>query len=108
ARPREDVARGAVARAPADGARAADSISDCVRDAEILLTSLPGPPQVDAVLCGADGGESAIAAMTPGSIVVDMSTSSLEVGRKARAAAAGAGGELLDGPLGRPASRRRV
>ncbi|MGZ4295174.1 MAG: NAD(P)-binding domain-containing protein, partial [Solirubrobacteraceae bacterium] len=66
----------ALARAAADGARAAESVVDCVRDAEILLTSLPGPPQVEAVLCGHGG---AIAAMTPGSLVIDMSTSSLEV-----------------------------
>ncbi|MGZ4165913.1 MAG: NAD(P)-dependent oxidoreductase [Solirubrobacteraceae bacterium] len=86
----------ALARAAADGARAAESVVDCVRDAEILLTSLPGPPQVEAVLCGRGG---AIAAMTPGSLVIDMSTSSLEVGRRAQAAAAAAGVDLLDAPV---------
>jgi 3-hydroxyisobutyrate dehydrogenase len=89
----------ALARAAADGARPAESVADCVRDAEILLTSLPGPPQVEAVLCGAGGGESAIAAMPPGSLVVDMSTSSLEVGRRARATADAAGIQLLDAPV---------
>jgi 3-hydroxyisobutyrate dehydrogenase len=67
-----------------------------VRDAEIVLTSLPGPPQVEAVLCGSDG---AIAAMAPGTVAVDMSTSSLEVGRRARAAAQAAGVQLLDAPV---------
>jgi 3-hydroxyisobutyrate dehydrogenase len=94
-----DLDRDALERAAADGARAADGIADCVRDAEILLTSLPGPPQVEAVLCGAGGSESAIAAMTPGAVVVDMSTSSLEVGRRARAAADAAGVALLDAPV---------
>ena len=94
-----DLDPDALERAAADGARAADGVADCVRDAEILLTSLPGPPQVEAVLCGAGGGESAIAAMTPGSLVVDMSTSSLEVGRRARAAADAAGVTLLDAPV---------
>ncbi len=94
-----DLDPDALARAAADGARAAESVADCVRDAEILLTSLPGPPQVEAVLCGAGGGESAIAAMAPGSLVVDMSTSSLEVGRRARAAADAAGIGLLDAPV---------
>ena len=42
----------ALARAAAGGARPAASVADCVRDAEILITSLPGPPQVEAVLCG--------------------------------------------------------
>ena len=94
-----DLDPDALERAAADGARAADGVADCVRDAEILLTSLPGPPQVEAVLCGAGQGESAIAAMTPGSLVVDMSTSSLEVGRRARAAADAAGVALLDAPV---------
>jgi 3-hydroxyisobutyrate dehydrogenase len=94
-----DLDPDALGRAAADGARAAVGVADCVRDAEILLTSLPGPPQVDAVLCGAGGSESAIAAMTPGSVVVDMSTSSLEVGRRARAAADAAGVALLDAPV---------
>ena len=86
----------ALARAAADGARPAESVADCVREAEILLTSLPGPPQVEAVLCGPGG---AIAAMVPGSLVIDMSTSSLEVGRRARAAADAAGIALLDAPV---------
>jgi 3-hydroxyisobutyrate dehydrogenase len=86
----------ALARTAADGARPAESVADCVRDAEILLTSLPGPPQVEAVLCGAGG---AIAGMPPGSVAVDMSTSSLEVGRRARAAAEAAGVHLLDAPV---------
>lgn len=94
-----DLDADALARAAADGARPAESIADCVRGAEILLTSLPGPPQVEAVLCGSNGSGSAIAAMAPGSIVVDMSTSSLEVGRRARAAADAAGVELLDAPV---------
>jgi 3-hydroxyisobutyrate dehydrogenase len=91
-----DLDAEALARAAADGARPADTVADSVRDAEILLTSLPGPPQVQAVLCGRDG---AIAAMAPGSIVVDMSTSSLEVGRRARADATAAGVHLLDAPV---------
>jgi 3-hydroxyisobutyrate dehydrogenase len=94
-----DLDAEALARAAAHGARPAESIVDCVRDAEILLTSLPGPPQVEAVLCGAGGSESAIAAMPPGSLAVDMSTSSLEVGRRARAAADAAGVQLLDAPV---------
>ncbi len=91
-----DVDADALGRSAADGARPAHSVADCVRGAEIVLTSLPGPPQVEAVLCGSDG---AIAAMAPGSVAVDMSTSSLEVGRRARAAAEAAGVQLLDAPV---------
>jgi 3-hydroxyisobutyrate dehydrogenase len=91
-----DLDPDALARSAADGARPAESVADCARDAGILVTSLPGPPQVEAVLCGAGG---AIAAMAPGSVAVDMSTSSLEVGRRARAAAEAAGVHLLDAPV---------
>jgi 3-hydroxyisobutyrate dehydrogenase len=94
-----DLDSEALARAAADGARPAVTVADCVRDAEILLTSLPGPAQVEAVLCGSASERSAIAAMAPGSIVVDMSTSSLEVGRRARAEAAATGVHLLDAPV---------
>ena len=91
-----DLDAGAVARAAADGASPADSIAACVRDAEILVSSLPGPPQVQAVLCGADG---ALAAMTRGALVIEMSTSSLEVGRDIQAAAATAGVAVIDAPV---------
>jgi 3-hydroxyisobutyrate dehydrogenase len=91
-----DLDAGALARAAADGARPADGIPDCVSHAEILVTSLPGPPQVDAVLCGPGG---AIASLPPGSLVVEMSTSSLEVGRTARTAATAAGVQMIDAPV---------
>ncbi len=48
------------------------------------------------MLCGAGG---AIAALPEGSLVVDMSTSSLEVGRTVQAAAAAAGVQLIDAPV---------
>lgn len=90
----------ALARSANDGARPASSVTDCIADAEILVTSLPGPAQVDAVLCGdGNGNGGAIAAMAPGSLVVEMSTSSLEIGRKTQAAAAAAGAALIDAPV---------
>src|ERR1700727_807248 len=48
---------------------------------------------------GPPSAPSASAAMAPGSIVVDMSTSSLEVGRRARAEAGAAGVDFLDAPV---------
>jgi 3-hydroxyisobutyrate dehydrogenase len=90
----------ALERAAADGARPAGGVADCVAGAEVLITSLPGPPQVQDVLCGsAHGDAGAIAAMAPGSLIVEMSTSSLEVGRRAQAAAAAAGLALIDAPV---------
>ncbi|MEO8967009.1 MAG: NAD(P)-dependent oxidoreductase [Solirubrobacteraceae bacterium] len=86
----------ALLRAREAGARAASSVADCAAGAEMLVTSLPGPPQVDLVLNGPEG---AIAALAPGSLVIEMSTSSLEVGRRARAQAAERGVELIDAPV---------
>ncbi len=91
-----DLNPAALARAGAAGAQVSAEAAECARDAEILVTSLPGPAQVEEVLCGGGG---AIAALSPGALIVEMSTSSLEVGRKALAAATARGIELLDAPV---------
>jgi 3-hydroxyisobutyrate dehydrogenase len=88
-----DLDREAVRAASDSGARGADSLTGCLQGAEILVTSLPGPPQVEAVL-----GE-AIPALAPGSLAVDMSTSSLEVGRRILAAAQAREIEFVDAPV---------
>jgi 3-hydroxyisobutyrate dehydrogenase len=88
-----DLDAEAVTRATGAGARAASSVADCAASAELLVTSLPGPPQVEAVL-----GE-AVPALGPGALVIEMSTSSLEVGRRAVAAARARGVSLLDAPV---------
>jgi 3-hydroxyisobutyrate dehydrogenase len=88
-----DLSADALEVAARDGARAASSVTDCVRDAEVLVTSLPGPPQVEAVL-----GE-ALAVMPRGSLAVEMSTSSLDVGRWALSVARERGVALIDAPV---------
>ncbi|HZE05496.1 MAG TPA: NAD(P)-dependent oxidoreductase [Solirubrobacteraceae bacterium] len=88
----------AVRRAAGDGARPASGVADCVHGAELLITSLPGPPQVEEVLCRA-GGTGAIGALSPGALVVEMSTSSLEVGRRLHAAAGPAQVQVIDAPV---------
>jgi 3-hydroxyisobutyrate dehydrogenase len=57
---------------------------------------LPAPPQVEQVLLGADG---AIAALSSGSLAIDMSTSSTAVGARVVAAARERGVEVLDAPV---------
>ncbi len=94
-----DLDRRALARAARSGAQPAGSVAECVADAEILITSLPGPPQVQQVLCGVGGVGSAIAALPCGALIVDMSTSSLEVGRAALAAARARGCDFVDAPV---------
>jgi 3-hydroxyisobutyrate dehydrogenase len=91
-----DLDRKALARAARSGAQPAGSVAECVAEAEILITSLPGPPQVQQVLCGQDG---AIAALPHGALIVEMSTSSLEAGRAALTAARAHGCDFVDAPV---------
>ena len=91
-----DLDRRALARAARSGAQPAASVAECVAECEILITSLPGPPQVQQVLCGSDG---AIAGLPHGALIVEMSTSSLETGRAALAAARAQGCDFVDAPV---------
>lgn len=91
-----DIDADALARAVAAGARAASDVADCARGAEILITMLPAPPHVEQVLLGSRG---AIAALEPGSLAIDMSTSSTAVGARVLAAARERGVEVLDAPV---------
>jgi 3-hydroxyisobutyrate dehydrogenase len=100
-----DLEPAAVARAVAAGARAAPSALESVRGADALITMLPAPPQVEQVLLG-EGG--LIAALTSGSLAIDMSTSSVAVGQRVLAAAAARGVEVLDAPVAGQASGARA
>jgi len=91
-----DLDADSVSRAVARGARGAWSVSECVRGAEMLVTSLPGPPQVEQVLCGPEG---AIVELDHGALVIEMSTSSLPVGRRVAAEAGARGVSVLDAPV---------
>lgn len=91
-----DLDRRALARAARSGAQPASSVAECVAEAEILVTSLPGPPQVQQVLCGSAG---AIAALPHGALIIDMSTSSLEAGRAALTAARAHSCDFVDAPV---------
>jgi len=63
--------RAKVDRLVGHGGRAAASIAEAVRDADVVVTVLPDSPDVEAVVLGADG---VFANARPGSIYVDMST----------------------------------
>ena len=91
-----DLNSEALSRLAGAGARAADSVADCARGAEVLITMLPAPPQVEAVWLG-DGG--AMAELAPGSIAIDMSSSSVAVGSRVVAAASERGVDVLDAPV---------
>jgi 3-hydroxyisobutyrate dehydrogenase len=91
-----DLNRAAVERLAERGARAAASAAECARGAEVLITMLPAPPQVEQVLLG-DGG--VIGALSPGAVAVDMSTSSRSVGQRVLTAARERGLDVLDAPV---------
>ncbi len=91
-----DIDRVALQRAGDAGARVAACASECARGADAVITMLPAPPHVEQVLLG-DGA--VIAAMAPGSITIDMSTSSTAVGKLIQEAAGERGIDVLDAPV---------
>ena len=90
-----DVDDDALSRMVGLGAEAAESTRDCAQHADLLMTSLPTPRHVEAVMCGSDG---ALRAMRPGSIWVDLTTNSLDLLRHL-AAGAPDGVAVVDSPV---------
>jgi 2-hydroxy-3-oxopropionate reductase len=78
------------------GARVADSPREVAEGSDVIITMLPGPPQVEEVVAG-DGG--LLEGAREGSLIIDMSTSSpilaQELARAARNKAVG----MLDAPV---------
>lgn len=91
-----DLDAGALSRAVDAGAWRAGSARECARGAQAVITMLPAPPQVEAVLLG-EGG--VIAALDSGAIAIDMSTSSTAVGARVVEAGRARGVEVLDAPV---------
>jgi 3-hydroxyisobutyrate dehydrogenase-like beta-hydroxyacid dehydrogenase len=88
-----DLAAGQVAALEALGGKGAASLADLASKADILLTSLPSPAALDAVISGLKG-EAA-----QGKILGEMSTLAIEDKARAAEAFAQEGGIMLDGPL---------
>jgi 3-hydroxyisobutyrate dehydrogenase len=78
------------------GAAAATSIADATRDADIVMTSLPMPRDVEAVTLGDDG---ILANATRGQTYIDLSTNAPSMVRKIGAAMAAKGIAMLDAPV---------
>ena len=70
-----DIRQEAAAPHIKGGAQWADSVEDVGRDADVVLTSLPGPKEVKAV------AEGLIKTMRPGTVWFDLSTNSPTVVR---------------------------
>jgi 3-hydroxyisobutyrate dehydrogenase len=80
----------------ASGARWADSPQSVAGSADVLVTSLPGPPQVRAVMEGKNG---ALSGIRSGSTWIDMSTTNAEEVKRLGAMAAARGCSVLEAPV---------
>jgi 3-hydroxyisobutyrate dehydrogenase len=78
------------------GARRAASVAEAAAGAEVVFTSLPGPPEVEAVATSPDG---LLESMAPGTVYVDLSSNSPSTVRKLCAAFAERGVTMLDAPV---------
>ena len=88
--------RGPIDTLVAAGAKSSATPADVARDANVIITMVPDTPDVEKVITGKDG---ILSTLTPGSIVIDMSTISPEVTRQLSAAVAAKGGSMLDAPV---------
>jgi 3-hydroxyisobutyrate dehydrogenase len=91
-----DINKDAARRQLDAGCEWADSPRQVAEATEIVFTSLPGPPEVEAVALGENG---LLAGMKPGSIWCDLSTNSPTVMRRLHAVFAEKGIHVLDTPV---------
>ena len=78
------------------GARVADSPREVAEASDVVITMLPGPPEVEEVVAG-EGG--LLEGASRGSLIVDMSTSSPLLARQLAHAARERGVGMLDAPV---------
>ena len=80
------------------GVGTAASVQDLARRVQVLILCVTGSPQVEAVLLG---GQGALAALRPGTVVIDCSTALPGSTETVARAVAEAGGRFLDAPMTR-------
>ena len=78
------------------GGRAAGSLAEVVCEADVVITMLPGSPDVERVVTGPDG---VLEHSHAGQLVIDMSTIRPDVSRRIASAAAEVGVSALDAPV---------
>jgi 2-hydroxy-3-oxopropionate reductase len=88
--------RPAVDRLVERGGRAASSVADAVRDAEIVITMVPDSPDVEQVALGDEG---VYAAAKPGTLHIDCSTIRPDVARALATAGHERGIRVVDAPV---------
>ncbi|MCL6439661.1 MAG: 2-hydroxy-3-oxopropionate reductase [Rubrobacteraceae bacterium] len=78
------------------GAQLAESPREVANNSDVVITMLPGPPEVEEVFLGEDG---LIEGAGTGALLVDMSTSSPLLARKIAEVAREQGASALDAPV---------
>jgi len=91
-----DLRPAAAANLLDDGARWAETPAAVARQAETIILSLPGPPQVESVMLGADG---VLAGLQPGATWIDMSTTSRQLCLRLADEVRERGAHALDAPV---------
>jgi 3-hydroxyisobutyrate dehydrogenase len=91
-----DVNAASAGRLAEDGGTRAASAADACKDAELVITMLPAGAHVHDVYLG-DGG--VLAAVAPGTLLIDSSTIDVETAREVAQAAAGKGLAMVDAPV---------
>lgn len=86
----------------ASGAAVHIRVADLVAASEVVILCVTGSPQVEAVLLGdAQGAGGVIAALRPGTVVIDCSTAIPASTERMAQAVQAAGGRFLDAPMTR-------
>lgn len=80
----------------AQGVTLAASPAEVARASDVVLTSLPAPPDVEAVALGDDG---VLAGIRPGGVFIDLTTSSPALIRQIEQRFSEKGAHVLDAPL---------
>ena len=78
------------------GATLAGSVAEAVDGAEIVMTSLPGPKQIESVAFDANG---VLATIAEGAVWIDLSTNNLDVCRRIEEGAERQSVDFLDAPV---------
>src|ERR1700732_1273271 len=91
-----DVRRAAAERHLAAGADWADNPKARAEQVEVVFTSLPGPPEVEAVALGQNG---LLAGLKPDTAYFDLSTNSPTLGRQINATFAERNVYMFDAPV---------
>ena len=91
-----DVRRAAAEPHLARGASWAETPRVLAQGCDVIFTSLPGPPEVEAVALGADG---LLAGSRPGCAYFDLTTNSVSLVRRLHAEFAQRGVHMLDAPV---------